>query len=118
MRNKKNIADRQFKNVKVGQNFTMFVDNRPVYMRKTRECLAIDTVGKEHVIYPDDLCASLGKVVGGMPLFLVSGNPQVVLLTGDSYWEPVTKAQAQSKADELGLGAFETIVFILRGKKQ
>ena len=117
MRNKKSIADRQFKNVKVGQNFTMFVYNRPVYMRKTRECLAIDSSGKEHVLYPDDLCASLGKTVGGMPLFLVSGNPRVVLLTGDTHWEPVTKAQAQAKADELGLGAFETIVFILRSKK-
>ena len=113
----KSTKGRLFQDASIGQNFMIFFNNKPLSLRKTNHTTAIGRDNKIHIIYPNELCASLGRVVGGIPMINVNGNPTVVLLCSENYWKEMPFKEAEIEAVKLGLCTVSTPVFIVRGNK-
>jgi len=109
-----------FGKVKVNQNFQFWSGklNKPIWARKTSELTAVSEGDVEHVFYPNDTVMATGSEVHGMPLCCVRGNPKLVLLQSDKYWDIMNRVDAELKVAQLslkiGTSVYDTKVFLVR----
>ena len=110
----------KFGDVLVNQNFQFWSSklNKPVWARKTSNLTAVSEGDKEHVFYPNDTIMATGSEVHGLPLCCVRGNPQLVLLQSDKYWDKMDKNDAELKVAmlslKMGVSVYDTKVFLVR----
>ena len=104
-----------FKDVAVSQNFQFWSKNGPVWARKTSMSgFAVSKDDVQHVFYPNDAIMAIGNKVHGLDLARIQGNPQVVLLESDTYWEQMTLNDAILKTAKNKQCSWTTTAFIIR----
>jgi len=110
----------KFDDVFVNQNFQFWSSslNKPIWARKTSNLTAVSEGNREHVFYPNDVVMATGSEVHGMPLCCVRGNPKLVLLQSDKYWDVMDKNEAELKVAmlqlKIGVSTYDTKVFLVR----